>query len=87
MHHEFHSGQAPEGASLISMSHQIDAAEWPSFDQKRRSLTSSGSPFFALTLPSLPQPRTGTSLTRLHWVSKHVFEKWSALDQKKRFCA
>jgi hypothetical protein len=49
---------------LISMNHQIDAAEWPSFNQKRHLRTSLGSPFFALTLPSLPQLQTGALLTR-----------------------
>jgi hypothetical protein len=37
VHTKFHAGQAPEGASLIGMNHQIDAVEWPSFIRSKKT--------------------------------------------------
>jgi hypothetical protein len=44
---------------------QIDAAEWLSFNQKRIFQERPGTPFSALTPPSLPQPKRAASLMRL----------------------
>jgi hypothetical protein len=79
------------------MNHQIDTVEWPSFDQRRHSWMSSGSPFFALTLPSLPRPQTGASSTRPQGVDNFIgFQnaflsmnhqrpavEWSAFNQQR----
>jgi hypothetical protein len=79
------------------MNHQIDAVEWPSFNQKKHLRMSLGSPFFALTLLSLPQPQTGASLTWLQGVHDFIgFQnmflsmnhqsptaEWLAIDQKR----
>jgi hypothetical protein len=68
-----------------------------SFDQKRHLRMSSGSPFFALTLQSSPQPQTAALSTQPQGVDNLIgFQntflsmnhqnpaaKWSAFNQKR----
>jgi hypothetical protein len=46
-----------------TLNHQIVAAEWLSFNQKRLSGFELGIPFSMLTRPSLPQPKRAALLT------------------------
>jgi hypothetical protein len=58
------------------MNHQIDAVEWPSFNQKRHLRTRSGNPFFALTLLRLLHLQTGGSSTRPQGIDDFIgFQK------------
>jgi hypothetical protein len=50
---------------LMRMNRQIDAAEWPSFDQKRLSRFGPGTSFSMVTPWSLPQPKSAASLRPL----------------------
>jgi hypothetical protein len=47
---------------FLRRNHQIDAAEWPPFSQKRLLQFRAGAPFATLTQMSLPQPTRGASL-------------------------
>jgi hypothetical protein len=47
---------------FMRMNHQIDAGEWPSFDQKRLSRCEQGIALSMLTRLSLPQPLKRTAL-------------------------
>jgi hypothetical protein len=50
---------------FLRMNHQIDAVEWPPFDQKRLLRFAPGIPSCLLTRPGLLQPTRGASLTSM----------------------
>jgi hypothetical protein len=47
---------------FLRMNRQMDAGEWPSFDQKRLSRFGPGISFCMLNRPNLPQPKRAASL-------------------------